>query len=631
MYIPSCNHAVVRRLLGAVLIALTAGMLLSACKDSTSANDSSGNSTAADTSNSIQLTGSAASVPSSGIDAVTVTATVKDENNVLVEGANVTFSSSGGDLSVDPSQSQTDSSGTASAQLGAGTDETDARERMITVTAEVEADGAQAQLDLPVAGTSLAISGPETVRAGETGDFTATLTDSDGAGIPNIDLSATTDSGATVSPASGTTDAQGKVTFSVDGTTAAATDKLTINGLGETASTEFSIASEVFNVKTPDKDAELGVNQDHTVTVHWADSGGPVVGSTVNFNLSRGSFTAGSQAVTDANGDASVTIRSASAGLATVTASAGALQVDRRFRFVGTTPADIAVKSGSSEIATGGQTTITATVTDANGNPVADKYVEFALTQDPSQGGLSTTADRTGADGKAETVFTAGSEISGTDGVEITAQVREDTSINESTLLTVSGTALRVSLGTGNALVQASSTEYSMPWSLVVTNSTGKPADSRDVELAVVPRRYIEGSWVAGADSWIVSRTSPDSPECRNEDTDLDNTIDPGEDRDGDGVLEPDSPVLSKGTVTTDDEGRASFELIYPETESQWVEVTLQARVKNSAGTEFSDKSTFILPALADDTKLDGAPPGGTGISPYGTNGDCLSDPAGAE
>ena len=74
--------------------------------------------------------------------------------------------------------------------------------------------------------------------------------------------------------------------------------------------------------------------------------------------------------------------------------------------------------------------------------------------------------------------------------------------------------------------------------------------------------------------------------------------------------------------MTTDSSGFAEADVVYPQSEAEWSQVTLEATV-DVAGSEGKAASTFDLPVLAsevDDT--DTAMPGGAD-GPYGIRDDC--------
>ncbi|WP_175443107.1 Ig-like domain-containing protein [Halofilum ochraceum] len=586
-----------------------------------SGGGNSGDGQTSDGQASVELAAGRADIPSSGNVAVDLTATVKDADNVVREGVSVNFGADSGELRV--TNGTTDGAGKATATLSSGSNQ---QERTITVTTSVPS-GATDEIQLQVAGNNLGLTGPSSISAGEEGTFVATLTDSDGEGINNVQLSAETDSGATVTPANAQTDSQGRVAFTVDATSSGTSDRLTVEGSGITQTADFDIVQNSLAFLQPsaaDRNDGLAVNTNHTIEIELTGSG--VGGSeNVEFQTTRGQFVGSGASTTNTNaagGVATVQLSSASAGPATVSAAASALGAasDISFDFVGTNPDAVTLTSESAQIPPNGSTPITALVKDPTGNPVADATIDFAIDADPSQGSLSQVSSVTDEDGEAQTVFTAGSTISGQNGVRLISTVR-GTSISDDTTLTVSGTALGVSLGTGNE-ISSDVTTYSQPWTVIVTNSAGSPAAGRDVTVNVVPLKFIKGQWTESGDSYVASEAAV----CDNEDTDFDNSIDSGEDLDDDDNLEPDLPGLSTNSLTTGSDGRASFDLTYPKSEAQWARVRLEVSVENSAGTAFTDTSEIRLVALADDVEdTDQAPPGGQADSPYGTDASCSS------
>ena len=77
--------------------------------------------------------------------------------------------------------------------------------------------------------------------------------------------------------------------------------------------------------------------------------------------------------------------------------------------------------------------------------------------------------------------------------------------------------------------------------------------------------------------------------------------------------------------VTTNSSGFALVDLFYPQEYAYWLEVTLEAQAAVQ-GTEYSARSTFVLPGSAQDfSNEDVAPPGL--YSPFGTDGACATPP----
>ena len=72
----------------------------------------------------------------------------------------------------------------------------------------------------------------------------------------------------------------------------------------------------------------------------------------------------------------------------------------------------------------------------------------------------------TNAQGQATVIYTASTSSSAPNGVRIQAQVL-GTAITSSTTLTVGGQTVFLSLGTGNIVIEYSSTQYELPYSVL--------------------------------------------------------------------------------------------------------------------------------------------------------------------
>ncbi|MGQ4810654.1 hypothetical protein NKDENANG_04153 [Candidatus Entotheonellaceae bacterium PAL068K] len=121
------------------------------------------------------------------------------------------------------------------------------------------------------------------------------------------------------------TDANGQALVRVLGenTLTDGTDNITASALGDDETLILTIGSANFSFLTPDPSAEVFLNQDPSepVTVHWDEDGVPQEDETINFFCYPGSLSSPS-AVTNENGDVTVTIRSTNAGFAVITAVA---------------------------------------------------------------------------------------------------------------------------------------------------------------------------------------------------------------------------------------------------------------------------------------------------------------------
>ncbi len=592
--------------------------------------------TVANTQQTINLTTNLPQIPSDGTKSAIITAVVVNASNQFLSGIKVSFAATSGGIS--PAQGTTDVNGSVTATLSTAGDKTS---RRITVTTAAGSTNATVPVD--VTGTKLTVVGPPALVLGSTGTYTVALTDSSTTGIPNVVISLTSSNGNTLSANTVTTDATGQKTFTLTAIKSG-NDVLTAMGLGATAGQPVSVSNQSFQFTTPaslNTNVNLSVSQ--TLVVNWSNGGTPQVGQTINFATTRGTLSAPS-AVTDASGNATVTISSNVAGPSTVTASNGSLSAQVDFNFIATNPTSVDVQASPATIPTLGQSTITAIVRDPQNNLVQGQVVNFNTVNDITGGTLSVASVVTDSQGRAQTVYTASSTPSATNGVTVSAVVR-GTSVSKTTTLTVAGISVGLTLGTGGKIVESTdTTQYSLPYTVFANDSAGNPVPNVNVTLTVHPLHYLKGIW-AGAS---ISVQGPSwkqyfsAPTCPNEDANFNGILDPGEDGlpqdsglltfnpDGNqnGRLDPggvavtsvSSVLTAAAGSTTPAPGSAVFNVNYPENFGGWVEVQLIASTSVS-GTETSAVATFWLPIAAHYITDPGGPPGNP--SPFGQAKQC--------
>lgn len=604
------------------LLAL-AGLALAGCGDDNSITDpdgADGGPGDGDEVASLTLISSGVNLGSSGTTPVTLSAIARDSNNNVVEGATVIFSTDSGALAV--INSVTDASGVAQAELNTAGDPTNR-----TITVDASSGGRNASIQVNVVGTLLSLSGPQTVVQGDSPRYTARLQDSGSQGIPGQLLDVQSALGNTITSSNLVTDAEGEVLFSLDAEIGGA-ETVSVAGLGLISELDVNISGDSFRFLSPAQDGmEITIDTDETLTVEWLVNGVAQSG-TVEFFTTRGTLSAQS-AELNANGRASVDVRSTTAGPAVVTAAViDGPSTQRTLEFVATNPTQISAQAGRFSLAPGEQSTVTATVRDANDNPVKNALVSFSL-EDVTGGSISVAAVRTGSAGRAETVYTAGQTTSATDGVRITASVNNGT-ISDEVRLTVARREVFISIGTGNDIEEPNTADYLKEFSVRVTDSQGVGVESAQVQVSAVSKAYWKGYYVIDdtTNQWAVVRTSrdPDTGNlaaCRDEDLNRNGILDVGEDRNGSGRIEAGNVAsVAPGTVSTDAAGLAIFDLTYAQGFANWVVVTIEART-SVAGTEFLETQDFLLPASVQDLTPPGTPPGGT-ESRYGSSDTCL-------
>jgi Bacterial Ig-like domain (group 1) len=551
----------------------------------------------------ISLTTSEPQMPSNGSEPATITALVRGASNQLLPAVSVNFSATSGGLS-GTNPAVTGANGAATIQLVTAGDPTD---RVITVTAT--AGSSTAQIAVSVIGTTLNLAGPNTLISGNQGAYTVALTDSGGAGIGNEPVVITDSAGNTLSASNLVTDAAGNASFTMTAG-AGANDTLTATSLGLTAQEAITISNQLFSFSVPATGTNIPIGTSQAVTVTWTAGGTPQVGKTVTFSTTRGIFggVAGevsTTAVTDATGTATVNISSTSAGPAVITATGTGVTAQDTVNFVATAPTQLVLQASPDTVPTEGQSTISATLTDANGNLVANQTIDFEL-QDVTGGSLSVGTAITNSQGQAQTVYTASGTASAKDGVTITGTVPAFPAVPAGQVsLTVGGQTVFLSLGTGAFISEnAAKTQFIMPWVVTAVDSAGNPVDGVNVTMVVSSVNYSLGNWTvpSGSTTWVQT-TNLTCPATTNP------------------VFPGNIAAVAPATVTTNESsepGSASLNVLYPEDYADWVYVSLTATA-TVTGTQSSSSTSFWLPMLATYVdNIQAAIPGET--SPFGTD-----------
>jgi hypothetical protein len=576
---------------------------------------------------SLTLLTSSPQLPSDGALPVNLTAQVKDANNNLVPDLAVNFSSDSGSLTV--TQPVTDVSGQALATLSTLGDPAN---RTITVTASVS-DGTDTLTDtitVTVIGSQLTITGPTNLSFGDTGNYDVKLVDAAGTGIPNVTVDLSSQAGNVLSASSLVTDSAGAAQFTL--TASQGDDTLSATALGITTQRAVAVSTDSFSFLTPNANVEIPLNSNRTVTVRWTQAGVPVTGQQIDFSTTRGVLTP-SSATTDASGEASVTIASANAGGASITASTnGGPSTQRAVEFVATVADSIDVQADPFTIAPNEQATVTAIIRDPNNNLVKNKQVVFQL-DDVTGGALSVGSAETDSQGRAQTVYTASSTTSASGGVVITAFVQDTPAVADSTALTVARREVFLSFGTGNTMSEPSPAEYDLPFVLFVTDADSNGVAGVQVQLSLHSTHYLKGYWTPDAvnDVWVATTTVT----CDDEDVNTNGVLDAGEDFNGNLHVEAGNIASIVADATTDDSGKVLFDIIYPQQYGAWLDVRLEAKA-TVQGTETTESMTFVLPVLAADVdSLDESPTivsvppdpvngfAGGPVSSFGYNSDC--------
>jgi hypothetical protein len=425
---------------------------------STQACGTTNESTVPSTSESagvVDLITSSPQVGSDGLSTVTLTAIVKTAKNVALKDKSVTFESSsvagplaGGTLVV--TRGTTDASGTATATLSAAADKS---KRTITVTAT--ADSIISKTSVDVIGTTLQITGQNSLVAGTSAPLTLFLKDSAGAIIPNQAITLTSSLGNSFSPNPVSTSANGQaeVTYTA---TVGGPDTVTASALGATTTQPISVSTTDFTFMAPSSGTEINIGGVQPVTIHYALSGVPQIGKPVTFSTTRGTIIPLSPN-TDGSGNNSANLSSTTAGPAIITATiAGAGTIQTPVEFVAVTASSMSLQAAPGTISTNTagstveQSTIIAVIRDSVGNLVKNKTVRFSLT-DVSGGYIKQANDTTNSQGTASTTYISSSSPSVKNGVRIDASV-DGSAATAFAALTVASKPIYVVFGTGNTI-----------------------------------------------------------------------------------------------------------------------------------------------------------------------------------
>ncbi len=574
------------------------------------------------------------------IDGVLITAIVKDKNNNLVADAIVSFRASSGE--VQPIQVEgssalagvTNESGQAQARL---TTIGNADNRTITVTATVPTTTGEIREDsltIEVTGTTIIVSGEETVILGSTIDMVIFMKDSAGNGIGLQALTVKSSLGNPIDNLSPVTDANGQSTIKLTANLAGK-DTITVSKPGVVSSTfVINISDDNFTINSePAGVNEIKLNTSQEFIVHWEKGGIPQAIENINIFSTRGILDAHNVS-TDINGDARFSISANNSGPAVITVSttvAGGPSAQISVEFIATDansmtlqadPITIGVNTPDSEAQ---QSEIIAVVRDSEHNLVKGKRIDFTL-EDVTGGRLFPSSAVTDSFGRANTIYIAGISPSAANGVKVTAKVVDTPTVTASVNLTVAAKSLFITLGTGNLVETDGPTRYKKPYTVLVNDVNGVAVTDTEVVISILPLKFAKGAykWEEERKVWgqIVTSTCPNEDNLSTEPKNRFNgLLDADEDFNGSGKLEPgnvatfDSDDLLK-TVETDANGFADFYIVYPKENAGWVYVRLIATA-TVAGSEGSDQNEFVLSGASEDyTNEKASPPGDP--SPFG-------------
>ena len=583
---------------------------------------------------------------------VAVTALVKDDANLALPNAKISFATDSGILgSVD---AVTDKNGQARALLGTGGANSN---RSITVTANVGMRSGKGTV--AVTGSTVEVLGPAALMLGQGADLTVTVRDSARKPVSGAAIAYSTGAGNGVRVKDGgaaLSNAQGQLVLRLTAGSLGK-DAVSVNALGAAATQAYAVAGSDLRLNPAvSQDAggadvlpEVGTLACQPIDVRYDKAGVAQTGS-ASLSTSRGSLfadSACSQALPTSlmfsNGNLPHSyVQSANAGVTTITAAvAGGPSAQTRLEFVAPLSAasklavqaepavlraNMTPSAGSANISI-----IGAVVRDGTANNlVKNAPVLFTILSDPS-GGYLRQAGRvlTGSDGLARAEYVAGAADSGRDGVLIQARIEGAAQAAATALvrLTVARQALSIKLGTGSLLREYSASVLQKDFAVFVSDSAGNAVPGVAITAAAWPSRYAKGYYVWQADKpefpdTGVWRLALPHYSCANEDVLRNGIFDAAYDGNGNGVLDPGIPLTVSTSGLSDALGMATVTVSYPRNFASWVRIALTVRGAVS-GTEASATADLPLPTLASDFSARRVDPPGR-LSPYGS-GPCDS------
>lgn len=434
-----------------------------------------------------------------------ITATVVDNNGFPVKGVTVNFTSrtnsaemTNGDQAVTNEQGKatvTYTNTRSSIESGARPDTVEASlengSSTLSTSINVNADASTAHLTLLQALF-------DTVSAGDTTNLYIEVKDNYGNGVPQQEVTLRVSPSEGVTPSNNaiyTTNHDGNFYASFTATKAGVYQVTATLENGDSMQQTVTYVPNVANAEitlAASKDPVIADNNDlTTLTATVADTEGNAIANTeVTFTLPedvKANFTLsdGGKAITDAEGKAKVTLKGTKAGAHTVTASmTGGKSEQLVVNFIADTlsaQVNLNVTEDNFIANNVGMTILQATVTDGNGNPLANEAVTFTLPADVSasftlgQGGSAITD----INGKAE--VTLSGTKSGTYPVTVSVNNYGVSDTKQVTLIADAGTATLASLTSVYSFVVSTTEGATMTAS--VTDANGNPVEGIKVNF----------------------------------------------------------------------------------------------------------------------------------------------------
>ena len=494
---------------------------------------------------------------------------------------------------------------------------------------------------------SLTLSSPTVNNAGtETVIVTATAVDANRNTVPNIPVTISVNSGATVQVSGTATTAFGRVTGTVGIGSDRSNRTITVRAVSGNITREAAIRVVGTRITATALPAVLAPGQAGTVQYNVVDSTGTALAAVPVSMTGPGGTT--STGTTGVNGDfvfsytapattGSLNIRASAAGvesITTVLVQSGTSTLPAvpansvRSATVRANPSVVAVNTGTSTL---NRAEVRALFVGSSNAPVANVRVRFDLDSDTNSiGGTFASGSNlvySDANGIALTSYIPGTRFSPTDGVTLRAcwdynDFAAGTCPNAArTTVTVISDALSVTIGSDDLIV-TSDLVYVKRFIVQVNDSSGLAKPDVQISPLLDLPVYLKGAYTRVGTAWAQASVQS----CDNEDLNRNGVLEVYsnggiEDANGNEALDPrkaDVAVAFEGGSRTNSAGLLILRITYPKNVASWIEYDLTVAASGVAGTEGRATFSGTLPVPVEAINAAGAP--AFRVSPYGTN-----------
>ncbi|MBF0452136.1 MAG: Ig-like domain-containing protein, partial [Candidatus Magnetomorum sp.] len=558
-----------------------------------------------------------------------ISAIVKDEYNTVVPGVPVVFSANSGLLTI--GRTVTDDQGKAETLFSSGTNDKSNQD----ATIQAQAENITKIIHIRIEGSSVNLSCDNTqlTKDGKVkAKMIVTVTDAGNVEVPEVPVAlkamnsdGTPTTGITLSIdntpytaiTSLKTDTIGQVEIVIEGK-AAGTYDLEVSALNATETQRFKVVEEqgyTISMAIPPNIDFIKVAEELEITI-FSEVEAVVSTSIGSLRMDGSSASASNLTVAPVNDKITVYFKSENSGMATIQAylknfssMSDMIKIPITQKPENAKYLTLKVQPQNIPLSIGGiknSAEIIAKVLTEDGQIVGDANVLFTI-ENSTGGGeyIEPVSVFTNSSGEAKATFTSGTLSSDAQGVTVVAKLLGNNSINDHTIIRITGTVASMSIGLGTESKILNPTTYATPVSIIVSDSNGNRMPNVPISLGLWPERYYTGYW-------------SDEPDCKpvsiqsypNEDIDKDFMLDSGEDLNNDGQLTPSSSAAGnvESSVITDENGVANFDLTYLKTNAVWIQARLEASaiVQGSGTTEVK---SFRLPyVISDACFLDSSP-----------------------